>query len=170
MSDRPNDYGILMNKDAKLFRTWFKEMTKLRGINCVYRAPKPGTKNYSMHGDLEADYEQPIVVGVIFESHPDQKTLKKRGWITEIDDTSSMIHVPYDLPGLQRGALFTVPSGLDDGQGRLFRVVNMQNIMMYPASIACEIAPEWLNDDVPANQQTYENNDFTLLVDNEGDD
>ena len=57
-----------------------------------------------------------------------------------------MIHVPYDLEHLQVGCLFIVPSGLDNAEGRLFRVINMQNIMMYPASIACEIAPEYYFD------------------------
>ena len=170
MSDIHNDYGLLMGKDIKLFRKWFKEMTKLRGINCIYKAPKPGTKNYDRHGDLEADYEQPIVVGVIFQDHPDQKTLKKMGWVAELQETSSMIHVPYDLPGLQRGALFIVPSGLDNAEGRLFRVINMQNIMMYPASIACEIAPEWANQETPATTHDFTNGTFTALVDNEEDD
>ena len=170
MSDIHNDYGLLMGKDIKLFRKWFKEMTKLRGINCIYKAPKPGTKNYDRHGDLVADYEQPIVVGVIFQDHPDQKTLKKMGWVAELQESSSMIHVPYDLPGLQRGALFIVPSGLDNAEGRLFRVINMQNIMMYPASIACEIATEWADAETPATTQDFTNGTFTALVDNEEDD
>jgi hypothetical protein len=170
MSDLHNDYGLLMGKDIKLFRNWFKEMTKLRGINCIYRAPKPGTKNYDRHGDLDADYEKPVVVGVIFENHPDQKTLKKMGWITEIQDSSSMIHVPYDLPGLERGALFIVPSGLDNAEGRLFRVINMQNIMMYPASIACEIAPEWEDVEADSTTKDFTDRNFAALLDNEEDD
>ena len=58
-----------------------------------------------------------------------------------------MIHVPYDLHDLQVGALFIVPSGLDKAEGRVFRVISMQNIMVYPASIACEIAPEYADTD-----------------------
>ena len=57
--------------------------------------------------------------------------------------------MPYDLKGLQQGALFIVPSGLDDGKGRMFKVSRITNIMVYPASIACEIVPEYEN--------TYEN-------------
>ena len=170
MSDIHNDYGLLMGKDIKLFRKWFKEMTKLRGINCIYKAPKPGTKNYDRHGDLDADYERPIVVGVIFENHPDQKTLKKMGWVSELQESSSMIHVPYDLQGLQRGALFIVPSGLDNAEGRLFRVINMQNIMMYPASIACEIAPEYIDNDTQTSIQDFTERNFTVLLDHEEDD
>ena len=39
MSDIRTDYGLLINKDIKLHRTWFKQMTALHGINCKYRAP-----------------------------------------------------------------------------------------------------------------------------------
>ena len=55
---------------------YFKEMVKLLGIKCIYRAPLPG-KTFDMHGDLDAKYYPGEVVGVIFQDHPDQKTLKK---------------------------------------------------------------------------------------------
>ena len=54
MSDRPNDYGILLNQNLKLQRTYFKQMTKLLGINCQYYAPM-NNKTYSQLGDLETD-------------------------------------------------------------------------------------------------------------------
>ena len=33
-------YGILLNKDIKLHRQYFKEMVRLIGIYVLYRAPK----------------------------------------------------------------------------------------------------------------------------------
>ena len=81
-----------------------------------------------------------------------------------------MIHVPYDLEHLEVGALFTVPSGLDNAEGRVFRVISMQNIMMYPASIACEIAPEYKSKLDKASVKDYSTSNFNILVDNEGDD
>lgn len=169
MSDRPNDYGLLLNKDAKLHRSYFKQMCKLLGIKMLYRAPLDG-KNFNLHGDLETDYAKPIEVMVIFEEHPDQKTLKKHGWVAELQENSSMIHVPYDLEGLQVGCLFDVPSGLDDGQSRRFRVISMKNIMMYPASITCEIAPEYEDTDEPTTIHDFKNSTNNLLVDLEDDD
>lgn len=169
MSDAPNNYGILLNKDIKLHRAWFKQMTQLIGINCIYRAPRK-SKEFNMHGDLDTFYEAPELVGCIFEEHPDQKSLKKAGWVAELQESSSMIHVPYDLPGLQVGALFTVPSGIDHAEGRVFRVISMQNIMIYPASIACEIAPEY-EDTSPKNEVVdFTQDNFTKLLDNEEDD
>lgn len=78
MSDMPNIYGKLLNQDIKLHRMYFKEMTKLIGINCIYRAPKNG-KTFDVYGDLEANYFPPESIGCIFQEHPDQKTLKKMG-------------------------------------------------------------------------------------------
>ena len=169
MSDRINDYGVLLNKDIKLHRKYFKEMVKLLGINCIYRAPLSG-KNFDKHGDLDSRYAKGLVVGCIFQEHPDQKSLKKMGWVAELQESSSIIHVPYDLPDLQVGALFIVPSGIDHAVGRVFRVISMQNIMVYPASIACEIAPEWEDIDEPVAHTDFSHNNSTLLIDNEEDD
>jgi hypothetical protein len=81
-----------------------------------------------------------------------------------------MIYVPYDLKGLQVGALFTIPSGLDDGENRVFRVISMQNIMIYPASIACEIALEYDDMMAPSQIHDFTKNTYTVLADNEEDD
>ena len=67
------------------------------------------------------------------------------GWVSELQESSSFIHVRYDLPNIQQGALFIVPSGIDNAQGRMFRVVKLTNGMVYPASITCEIVPEYEN-------------------------
>jgi hypothetical protein len=66
--------------------------------------------------------------------------------------------------------LFIIPSGLDQAKGRVFRVISMQNIMVYPASIACEIAPEYEDVDEPVIHNDYSKNTTTLLLDNEEDD
>ena len=78
MSDKKNDYGILLNQDIKLHRLYFKQMVKLIGINCIYRAPLKD-KTFDAHGDLDANYQPGEVVGCIFQDHPDQKTLRKMG-------------------------------------------------------------------------------------------
>ena len=213
---RPNDYGMLLNQDIKLHRSWFKQMTKLIGITCQYKAPiininrikcqqcskvftfkdnevvekhiscpdcntknnienqiKLNTKEFDKYGDLKAQYpKEGKPVGCIFQDHPDQKTLKKMGWVAELQEGSSIIHVPYDLENLQVGCLFEVPSGLDEAtdKPRLFRVISMQNIMVYPASIACEIAPEYEDIDEPVIHTNFVSTTLPLLIDNEEDD
>lgn len=169
MSVNAQDYGLLLNKDIKLHRWEFEQMVKLLGINCIYRAPRKD-KDHDLHGELDTRYYDPQVVGVIFEEHPDQQTLKKRGWVAELQEGSSMIHVPYDLPHLEEGALFTVPSGLDNVPGRTFRIIKMQNIMIYPASIACEIALEYEDKEEQTAVQDFTEDNFTILRDLEDDD
>ena len=73
-----------------------------------------------------------------------------------------MIHVPYDLKGLQQGSLFIIPDAFDPKTGRVFRVVQMSAGMIYPASITCEIVPEWANE-FDASQLTFPTNNFNLL-------
>ena len=153
MSNNVKDYGILIGRDITLHRMWFKQMLALHGINCKYRAPL-NNKEYDNYGDLQTSYKPEIIVGCLFEEHPNQKSLKKAGWVAELQEGSSMIHVPYDLPDLQVGALFEIPSGLDNGKGRVFRVISMSNIMVYPASIACELALEYESN----NEQHFSKN------------
>jgi hypothetical protein len=46
----------------------------------------------------------------------------------------------------------------------------MQNIMVYPASIACELAPEYKTTDEKTITQDFSQTNFTVLVDYEDDD
>lgn len=168
MSDDKNNYGLLINQNIKLHRMYFKQMCKLIGINCLYRAPR--NKQFNQQGDLDSFYFEPILIGCIFQDHPDQKSLKKMGWVSELQENSSIIHVPYDTPKLEVGGLVIIPSGLDDAAGRVFRIINLQNIMVYPASIACEIAPEYTNTMSRTDTKDFSQNTFTILKDNEEDD
>lgn len=140
-------------------------MTKLLGIKVVYRAPKPD-KHYTTYTEIESNYEPAEVVNCIFDEHPDQQTFKKLGWAAELQEGSSIIHVPYDLKNLQQGALFLLPSGLDNARGRVFRVSKLSNSMIYPASIACEIVPEYENTFSTA-QYNHSHTSFNLLNEEE---
>lgn len=155
-------YGLLLNNDIKLHRGYFDEMIRLLGIQVIYRAPLPD-KHYTTYAEIESNYAEPVLVGCIFDEHPTQQTLKKMGWVAELQQNSSFIHVPYDLPNLQQGALFIVPSGLDNAKGRLFRVVSMSTSMVYPASITCEIVPEYENTYVPETNDDYTHSTDNLL-------
>lgn len=148
-----NRYGRLITPDIKLHRKWFDEMVRLIGIQVVYRAPRKD-KHWTSFAEIESNYQPSIVIGCIFDEHPTQQTMKKIGWVSELQKDSSLIHIAYDTPDIQQGALFIVPSGLDAGKGRLFRCVKLTNSIVYPASIACEIVPEY--------EDTYQNtnNDF----------
>ena len=161
-----NKYGTLLTSDAKLHRQWFKEMVKLLGINVIYRAVKEG-KKWTSYAELDTNFEPPTLEGCIFDEHPTQQTLKKMGWVSELQESSSIIHVRYDLPNIQVGCLFIIPSGLDNAKGRLFRVVKLTTGIIYPATITCEIVPEY-EDIFSETLHDHSDSSFNLL--NEEDD
>jgi len=163
------DTGLLLNaENIKLQRFYFEEMLHLLGINTLFRSIKNKNKQYDMYGELDANYNPPIVVPCIFNEHTDQYSMKKMGWIVEKDTTTPVIHVPYDLKGLEAGCLFIIPSGLDNSQGRVFRVIRMSNIAIYPASIACELGPVY-ESSFERSQLDMSNTDFNLLKPEEED-
>lgn len=161
MENIENKYGLLLDNDIKIFRNYFKELVKLLGINVIYRSVKPG-KKFTTYGELDTNFNSPLLEGCIFEEHPDQQTMKKLGWVSELQENSSLIHVRYDLPDLQVGCLFIIPSGIDNAKGRLFRVVKLYNSIVYPATITCEIVPEYENT-FNESSLDYSKNSFTLL-------
>lgn len=162
-----NDTGLLLNEhNIKLQRQWFKEMTKLHGIKVIYKAPRED-KTYDMYGELETNYYEPIITNCIFEEYPTQRTMKKLGWDSILSDENSIIHVSYDLQNLQVGALFIIPSALDNSEGRVFKVIRMSTIAIYPASITCEIGPMWESEFEKSQLHNFEKTNFNLL--NEGD-
>ena len=149
----------------KLHRIFFEEMVSMIGIKVYYRAPMPN-KSWTDYTEIESNYYDPLEVGVIFDEQPTQQTLKKMGWVSELQESSSIIHVPYDLPALQYGALFFIPSGLDGAPAKLFRVVKLMNSIVNPASISCEIVPEFENTFVP-EQYDYRQSSFNILSEEE---
>lgn len=159
------DTGYLLNKqNIILHRQWFKQMCKLLGIKVMYLAPR-ADKTYNGYGELNSFYMDPVEVDCIFDEHPNQKSMKKLGWNAELQDNPIVIHVPYDLKGLQAGALFIVPPGLDDAEPRTFRVIQLSNIAVYPASISCELALEWKNDQARSEVTNFKNSNFNVLAD-----
>ena len=137
-------------------------MVHLIGISCIHKAPCRN-KHYTVDGEVTSNYEEPQLTGCIFVDHPDAKTLRKIGWVTELEDSASLIHVPYDLKGLQQGSLFIIPDAFNPKQGRVFRVVQMKANLVYPASVTCEIVPEWENTFENA-QLAFPKTNFNLLV------
>lgn len=161
-----NKYGLLLSPDIKIQRLYFKEMCKLLGINVIYRSLKPG-KKWTNYGEIDANYTKPELLGCIMNEHPDQATMKKIGWVSELQENASIIHIPYDTANLEVGCLFIVPSGIDNAKGRLFRCTKITNIMAYPASIACEIVPEYINT-YNGELNNFEHTSFNLLNEEDG--
>lgn len=166
MENNENKFGVLLTPDIKIHRKFFDEMVKLLGIQVIYYAVNPGQK-WTSFSEMKTTHQAPELVGCIFTEHPDQRSMKKMGWISELQEDASIIHVPYDLHDIQAGCLFLVPSGIDGAEGRLFRVTRLSNQMVYPSSIACEIVPEY-TDTFRDSKYEHKNNDFNVLSEEEG--
>ena len=157
-----NNYGLLLNeRDIKLQRKYFEEMCTMVGVKVIHRAPRRG-KSYTTYSEIESNYFEPEAVGCIFEEHPNQRTMKKLGWNSELSEAASIISVPYDLRGVQQGSLFIIPSAFDRTSGRVFRVVEITGIMIYPCSLTCKIVPEYENT-FSESLYTHKTNSFNLL-------
>lgn len=160
------DVGILLNQNnIKLQREYFKKMLKLIGIKTIYRAPRP-SKTYNGYGELDEFFYEPIEVGCIFVDHPNQWTMKKLGWNTELSEDNVVIQVPYDTPMIQRGAIFELPSAIDNAKSRKFMVLDNTTIAVTPACITCRLGPVF-ESTFESSEFTHKNNDFNLLDDEE---
>lgn len=156
------DYGLLLReRDIKLQRKYFDEMCTMVGIKVIHRAPRAG-KSYTTYSEIDSNYFEPQLTGCIFEEHPNQRTMKKLGWNSELSESAAIISVPYDLKGLQQGSLFVVPSAFDKSKGRVFRVVEITGIMIYPCSLTCKLVPE-LENTFTENTYLHKTNSFNLL-------
>lgn len=168
MLENNNNYGLLLDEqNMKLHRKYFEEMCNLIGIKVLYYIPRED-KHWTTYSEIKSNFYNPILVGCIFEDHPNQYTMKKLGWDAELQENASLISVPYDLEKLQVGSIFIVPSGIDNSKGRVFRVVSMRNLMVYPSSITCEIVPEYENT-FSSDQHDFKHSGFNLLKDESED-
>ena len=144
MENRGDTGILLIDKNIKLHRSWFKQMCSLIGINVDYYVPKDTINaDYNQYGELNPDYDPAALVrvGCIYDEHPTQKTMRKLGWNAELAETSVVIHVPYDLEGLRVGCRFDLPAGIDTAAKRKFKVLRMSTVSVYPASVSCELGP-----------------------------
>ena len=160
-----SNYGLLLNADTKLHRAYFEEMTKLLGVKVGYQYPLEG-KTYNLNGELIAHYSDPQDIYCIFNDHIDNKTAKMMGWNSELLKDAAMISVPYDLENLQIGCLFNIPEALDSGGKRLFRLVELSTIQIYPASVTCRLVQEYTDTMSMSDTTNFVTTNFNLL--NEG--
>lgn len=136
MSRRSNS---LIKRDALMYRKYFKEMLSRYGIDCSYFSVKKDSIKYNVNGEFSGEYDDPTGTQVIFDQVPKISTLKKLGWNVSTDEVQPLVHVDYDLPGLQVGCLFSIEDPLRPGKGRLFRVTRMSVGIIYPMCVTAQL-------------------------------
>lgn len=156
--------GNLVGKDAKLKRNEWKEMAKLYGMPGVtYQHFVPGTKSFSIHGEVQGEYANPISIPMIWIDVPDQETATTYGWISELpDDKPYLVQLPYDTPNLEGGCRLWIPfvgdSMVDDetGDPKPFRITRTYVSSRFPNCRMCQLAPEFISKIITDKMDTEE--------------
>lgn len=134
--------GLLTQKDVRIYRGWFKEMAKLRGIPVKYRYVT--SADILLHAEIEPTLSDPINMDIIFETNPRTNTLKKIGWVSENpNDKPYIAMLPYDSPNLTVEARIEMDTidAIPTSPTKIFRVTTINSLLEYPDCWVCTIAP-----------------------------
>ncbi len=101
--------GLLTQQDSTMFRHYFKEMAKLRGIHVFYQFPvEMDLSTYAEERPM--GFSEKIPIDIIFELNPKVATLRRYGWVTEQNEDKPFIcSLAYDVPHLRKRCRITIP-------------------------------------------------------------
>jgi len=131
----------LIGPDIKLMRARYDEALQLQGIPCKYQFPNlPGTNT---QGETVVDsFSEPIPTHVFFDGSPKIKTFKRYGWVVEnSDELPFLIHCSFNLPHLQRDAIFRISGQYSEMPDRIFKVTELTCDLQAPDHMICQIVP-----------------------------
>lgn len=158
--------GQLTNKDSRLFRSFFKEAAKLRGIKVLYRY----VNNYdtSIHAEFKSKLSEPIEMNVIFIENPKVTTLRRMGWVSETpDDKPYLVQVPIDTPNLATECVIEIPPFSEFARARRFKITFITTLLEYPDCFTCMLAPIF---DTKEENNDYSNTNYNHLTTNDQPD
>lgn len=131
----------LIGPDIKLMRARYDEALQLQGIPVKYQYPNlPGTNS---QGEAVIDsYSEPIETNIFFEGNPKLRTFKRFGWVVEnSQDLPALIHCSFNLPHVQRDAVFRIAGQYTDMPERVFKVTEMTMDVQCPDHLVCQVVP-----------------------------
>lgn len=131
----------LIGPDIILMRKRYDEALKLQGIPCLYQFPNlPGTNAQSEA--LIDSYSELIETSIFFEGNPKVKTFKRYGWVVENDQNLPfLIHCSFNLPHVQRDAIFRIAGLYAEIPDRTFRVTELTYDVVTPDHLVCQVVP-----------------------------
>jgi len=151
--------GFLTKKDSTLFRTFFKEMSMLRGIPVAYRYVT--NKTMTIHGETVPVMSRAIPIDIIFEENPKIATLQKIGWISERpDDKPYIAYLPFDVQSLTSESTVSIPPIDSVGVARNFKVTTINTLLEFPDAYICTLAPIFTTD---ASKPVYDESNYNYL-------
>lgn len=157
----------IIQNDALMYRRWAEEQLEMYGVSAQYYQIKPH-HSFTSAGELAANYYDPTPAKIFFDQVPKITTLKKLGWVTELDQQASLINVLFTTPGISVGCLYDIKDPLTPDRGRLFRVTKLQTGILYPAYVTCQIVPV-MGTAPEETVDPYQGNKSIFLDKQEGD-
>lgn len=131
----------LIGNDVKLMRARYDEALVMRGIPARYQHPYMADTNAQGESVVEA-YSVEIDTHIFFEGAPKVKTFKRLGWVVENDkDLPFLIHCSWNLPNMQKDAIFSLSGHYTGLPDRKFRVTEMTMDLQAPDHIICQVVP-----------------------------
>lgn len=133
--------SLIVPQEIEYLRKQFKFTVEQIGVEFRYKYPLNNSIDFFNQPAPEGYSEGESVYG-IFDGDPKLETYKNLGWVVEDNDNLPfLIHVPFDVPHIQRGCLFESDGQITSIESRLFQVTKLTTALVCPDHIVCQIVP-----------------------------
>lgn len=133
--------SLIVPEEIDYLRQQFNFTVKQVGVLFQYRYPLNNKIDY-FNQPAPDGYSERMPIYGIFEGEPKLKTYRNLGWVVEKNDNLPfLIHVPFDVPHIQRGCLFEIDGQITAIKSRLFQVTELSTGLVCPDHIICQIVP-----------------------------
>lgn len=131
----------IIGQDILLMRKRYDEALTLQGIPCTYQYPN--LAGSSVQGDPVIDsYSEEIETSIFFEGSPKASTFKRYGWVVENNkDLPFLLHCSFNLPNVQKDAIFRIAGQYTGLPNRTFRVTELSHDMQAPDHLTAQVVP-----------------------------
>lgn len=133
----------IIGDDIKLMRARYDEALVQQGIACQYQFPYMADSNTQGEPLVEA-YSEILGTNIFFDGNPKIKTLKRYGWVVENDaNLPFLIHCSWNLPHVQKDAIFRIAGQYTEVPDRVFRVTELTYDIQCPDHLICQVIPAY---------------------------
>lgn len=131
----------LIGPDIKLMRLRYDEALEMQGIPATYQFPNMADSNTQGEALIDS-YSDLIPTHVFFDGNPKVKTFKRYGWVVENDkDLPFLIHCSFNLPSMQKDAIFRIAGQYSELPDRIFRVTEITYDLQAPDHLIVQVVP-----------------------------
>lgn len=133
--------SLISEQEVNYLRSQFKEAVKQLGVPFRYQFPL-GNNLDDFAQPAPDGYSNELEIYGIFDGEPKLKTYRNLGWVVEkSDNLPFLIHIPFDTPNIQKGALFKTSGQITGIKERVFQVTELTTGLVCPDHIVCQIVP-----------------------------